>query len=196
MRGTVFLVGALVALTSPANCQVMSWQGLAPVRLGMTVNEAERALMTPLTPKDVGFSDDCWVTQRADGKDQAIYYRVQKGKIVVITVSPNPRKQQTTNVTDTRGIGIGTMESDIRQAYGEVKITFAPYFSEESEIEAAKERARLGVKLSQPLPSPEYWVEAESPNHERAIIFTTQDSKVIALRTGFKPAVRDPEDCN
>src|SRR5258708_892761 len=84
MRGIILLVGALVSLTDPANCQVLSWQGVGPVRLGMTADEAQRALMTPVTPKDVGASDDCWVTQRADGKDQAIYYQVRKGKIVVI----------------------------------------------------------------------------------------------------------------
>jgi hypothetical protein len=174
----------------------MSWQGLRPVRLGMTVDEAQRALMAPLEPKDIAFSDECWVTQRADGKDQAIYYRVQNGKINVITVWLVRRTELRTDITDTHGIGIGGTEADILSAYGQAKKTFAPYFSEGSEIEAAKERARLGVKLSEPLPAPEYWVEAESPNHERAIIFTTQDRKITGLRTGFKPAVRDAEDCN
>src|SRR5258708_7464475 len=165
MREIILLVGSLVALTGPADCQVLSWQGGGPVRLGMTVEEAQRALMTPLTPMDFPFSDECWITKRADGKDQAISYEVRKGKIVVISVSPNSRKQEITNVTDTRGVGIGAMESDIGRAYGQVKITFAPYFSEESEIEAAKERARLGVKNSEPVPSPQYWVEVESPDH-------------------------------
>jgi hypothetical protein len=196
MRGMFMVVGALAALSGPANCQILSWQGLGPVRLGMTVDEAERALMTSLAPRDVDESSDCWITQRMDGKDRAIYYQVRKDKIVVISARPNPRKQQSTAVTDTRGIGIGATESDIRRAYGEVKTTFAPYFSEESEIEAAKERARLGVKQSEPVPSPEYQVEVESPNHERAIIFTTQDTKIIGLSTGFKPAVTDLEDCN
>ncbi|MGA7806508.1 hypothetical protein [Bradyrhizobium sp.] len=162
----------------------------------MTVEEAQRALMTPLKPLDIPFSEECWMTQRADGKDPAISYEVQKGKIVVIYVVPNPRKQETTNVTDTRGIGIGAMESDIRRAYGQVKIAFAPYFSKESEIEAAKVRARLGVKSSEPVPSPQYTVEVESPDHQRAIIFTTQDSKVIDLATGFKPAVGEMEACS
>lgn len=166
------------------------------MKLGMTVEEAQRALSAPLQPKDAASSDECWVTQRADGKDDAIYYRLQNGKISVITVWLNPRQQQSTAAADTRGIGIGATEADIRRAYGQVNITFAPYFSAESEIEAAKERARLGVKLSEPPPSPEYWVEVESPNHQRAIIFTTRDSKVVGLRAGFKPAVRDPEDCN
>ena len=196
MRGIIFSLAGVVALIEPANCQVLSWQGLGSVRLGMTVDEAEHSLMTPLAPKDVGFSDECWVTQRLDGKDEAIYYQVRKGKIAVISVSPNARKPQNTNVTDTRGIGIGSMESDIRRAYGQVKITLAPYYSEESEIEAAKERARLGIKLSEPLPSPEYRIEVESPNHQRALLYTTRDSKIIGLSTGFKPAVTDPEDCN
>jgi hypothetical protein len=31
--------------------------------------------------------------------------------------------------------------------------------------------------------------EVESPNHERALILDTRDSKVLWLRTGLKPAV-------
>ena len=110
-------------------------------------------------------------------------------KIVVIQVAPDGSSQQVTNVTDTRGIGIGASEADIRRAYGDIKIRFAPGNSLEGEIEAAKERARLGIKLAEPEPSPDYWVEVESPNHERALIFDTRDSKVLWLRTGLKPAV-------
>jgi hypothetical protein len=195
MRVIILLLGALI-FASPASCQVLSWQGLGPVRLGMTIQEAERALMTSFRPRDIAFTDECWITQRADGKDDEVYYEVQNGKIVIITVAPDLTKHGTTKITDTRGLGVGATEADIRKAYGDLKARFAPYFSEESEIEAAKERARLGVKLSEPLPSPEYWIEVESPNHERAIIFNTRDSKVLWLRTGFKPAVTEMEGCS
>ena len=196
MRVVILLLGMLVFLTSPVNCQVLSWQGLGPVRLGMTIEEAERALGASFKPRSVGSTDECWITQRADGKNEEVNYEVQNGKIVVISVLPDSASHGTSKITDTRGLGVGATEADIRRAYGEVKTSFAPYFNEESEIEAAKERARLGVKLAAPLPSPEYWIEAESPNHERAIIYNTRDSKVLWLRTGFKPAVTAAEECN
>jgi hypothetical protein len=193
MRRMLFVIGAMAILATPAKSQVLSWQGLGPVRFGMTVDEAERALMAPLKPRDIGFSDDCWVTERADGKDEVISYVVEHGKIAMISLLPT--KGQTTNLTDTRGIGIGATEADIRRAYGQVKITRAPDFNEEAEIEAAKTRAELGIKMTEPEPSPEYWVEVESPDHKRAIIFNTRDSKVIWLRSGLKPVVTSSEEC-
>ena len=84
---------------------------------------------------------------------------------------------------------IGASEADIRRAYGNARIRLAPGNSPEAEIEAAQERARLGIKLAEPEPSLDYWVEVESPNHERALIFDTRDGKVLWLRTGLKPAV-------
>ena len=162
----------------------------------MTIAEAEQVLGTSFKPKDINFADECWVTQRADGKDEAVYYEIRNGKIVVITVMPDLAKDSITKIADTRGLGVGATEADIRKAYGTVKVGFAPGFSRESEIEAAKERRRLGVKLREPLPSPEYWVEVESPNHERAIIYNTRDRKVLWFRTGFKPEVTARESCS
>ncbi len=104
----------------------------------MTIEEAERALGSSFKPKSVGFTDECWITQRADGKGEEVNYEVQNGKIVVISVLPSSASHDTTKITDTRGLGVGATEADIRRAYGEGKISFAPYFSEESEIEAAK----------------------------------------------------------
>jgi hypothetical protein len=148
----------------------------------MTVEAAEHALMAPLKLRDIAFTDARWVTERADGKDDGLSYVVQNGKIVIISLLPI--KGQKTSLHDTRGIGIGATGADILTAYGQVKITRAPCYDEESEIEVATTRAKLDVKQSEPQPSPHYWIEVESPNHERAIIFDTQDSKVTSLMTG------------
>jgi hypothetical protein len=173
----------------------MSWQGLGPVRLGMTVKEAERALATSLSPRDTGFSNDCWFTKRSDGKDAAVLYQVKIGKIVVISVLPSRNSNLPIGITDTRGIGVGATESDIRKAYRDIKIGYAPGFSRESEIEAAQERERLGVKLSEPVPSPQFWLEVDSPNRKRALLFNVQDGKVLWFRTGFRPEVVSSEEC-
>lgn len=188
-----FVMGVTVAavFSTPAHAQVVSFQGVGPVRLGMTISAAERALMVPLLPKDSVSSENCWITQRSDGKDAWLSYVVQKGKIVMIDIAS--RDAQGASLTDTRGIGIGGTEADIRRAYPQVQIARAPYYDEESEIEAAKTRAKLGVKA--PEQSPHYWAQVDSPNHERAIIFDTQDGRITTIKTGFKPVVTDPEVC-
>jgi hypothetical protein len=200
MRVIIPALAALVLLGRPASSETLSWQGLGLVRLGMTFEEAQRG--TPLTPKEAWSSDECWVTQRADRKDKSVYYEVRNGKITAISVGSELTNGATTNITDTRGLGVGATEADIRRAYGDVsgafgdvKIRYAPGYSKESEISAAAERARLGIKRSEPEPSPEYWLEVDSPNHERTIIFNTQDSKVLWFRTGLKPWVTELE-CN
>jgi hypothetical protein len=78
--------------------------------------------------------------------------------------------------------------------YKQVKKVQAPDFreSEEQLAEFAKERASHGI--TEPEPSPHYWVVAESPDHQRAIIFETQDGKVLNLRIGLKPQVMSSED--
>ena len=195
MRVTILVLGALVLLTSPASCGTLSWQGIGLVRLGMTVAEAERGLKASLAPKDAVSRDECWVTRRADGEDEPVYYEVRNGKITAITVAPDLTKVATTNIIDTRGLGVGATEADLRRAYGDLKIRYAPGYSKEAEIDAAAERARLGIKLSEPEPSPQWWVEVDSPNHERTIIYNTRDSKVLWFRTGLKPWVTETE-CN
>jgi hypothetical protein len=195
MRFQVLLASIMAMTSMAANAEVFSWQGVGPVRLGMTVAEAERALNAKLAPVAEPFSKECYVTGRADGKDEALSYVIQNAKIVVMTVFLQSYKQPNPNIVDANGIGVGSTEADIRRGYKKVKKELAPDFrqSEEALAEAAKERARHGV--TEPEPSPHYWTIAESPDHRRAIIFETQDEKVLQLRIGLKPHVMSSEDC-
>jgi hypothetical protein len=141
------------------------------------------------------FSKECYVTGRADGKEEALSYVIENAKIVVMTVFLPDDKRPNPNIVDTHGIGVGSTEADIRRGYGKVKKELAPDFreSEEDLAEDAKERARHGN--FEPEPSPHYWIIAESPDHRRAIIFDTQDEKLLYLRIGLKPHVMSSEDC-
>ena len=195
MRLTVFVIGLIAILSAPASAQVLSWQGVGSVRLGMTVAEAERALNAKLGPVALPFSEECYVTGRADGKDEALSYVVENGRIVVMTVFRPGNKQPNPNIVDANGIGVGSTESDIRRGYKLIEKVLAPYFrgSEEYRAEAAKERVKHGITI--PEPSRQYWIVAESPDHRRAIIFQTEDEKVLHMRTGLKPQVMSYEDC-
>jgi hypothetical protein len=191
----ILMVSTMAMMSMAANAQVLSWQGVGPVRLGMTVAEAERALNAKLAPVSAPFSKECYVTGRADGKDEALSYVVEDSKIVVMTVFLPDHRQPTPNIVDASGIGVGSTETDIRRGYGLVEKVLAPDFreSEEDRAAAAKERAKQGI--TRPEPSPQYWIIAESPDHQRAIIFTTRDEKVLHMRTGLKPQVMSSEDC-
>jgi hypothetical protein len=195
MRFKILMASAMAMMSMAANAQVLSWQGVGPVRLGMTVAEAERALHAKLAPVALPFSKACYVTERADGKDQALSYVIENGRIVVMTVFLRDYRPPNPNIVDANGIGVGSTESDIRRGYQEVKKELAPDFreSEEQLAEMAKERARHGI--TEPEPSPHYWIIAESPDHRRAIIFETQDEKVLHFRAGLKPQVLSSEDC-
>jgi hypothetical protein len=195
MRLTVFAIGLMAISSAPASAQVLSWQGAGPVRLGMTVAEAERALNAKLRPVDEPFSNECYVTGRADGKDEALSYVVENGRIVVMTVYLPGRRQPSPNIVDANGICVGSTGADILRGYKQVEKVLAPDFrsSEEYLAGAAKERAAHGIH--EPEPSPHYWIVAESPDHQRAIIFETQDERVLYLRTGLKPQVMFNEDC-
>ena len=181
-------------MSMAANAQVLSWQGVGPVRLGMTVAEAERALNAKLAPVALPFSQECYVTGRADGKDEALSYVIQGSKIVVMTVFLPDYKQPNPNIVDANGIGVGSTEADIRREYKLVEKVLAPDFreSEEALTELAKERAKQ--RITEPEPSPQYWIVAKSPDHQRAIIFQTRDEKVLHLRMGLKPQVMSSED--
>ena len=193
LSGLLLSIGMLAIMAVPAVAQVVSFMGAGPVQLGMTVEAAERSMGAKFAPISLPFSEDCWITRRADGKDEAISYVIQNGKIVRIDF--DPRNGQQMDLRTTVGIGIGSTEADIRRAYKDISINRAPYEDEESEIEAAKERAKLGVRLTAPEPSPHFWIRVDSPNHERGIVFVTQDSKVTSFFTGFKKPIEAMEIC-
>lgn len=75
MRLAVLVIPALAIAAVSANAQTVSWQGIGPVKLGMTAAEAEQALNTKLGPAGGPFSKDCYVTWRADGEDEVLILR-------------------------------------------------------------------------------------------------------------------------
>jgi hypothetical protein len=189
--GALLLSIAILATPAvPALAQVASFMGAGPVQLGMTVEAAERSMGAKFAPVAEPFSEACYITGRADGKDEAISYVVQNGKVVRINFAPQHGEL---TMKTTTGIGIGSTEADIRRSYKDIIITRAPYDDEESEIEAAKTRAEL--RITAPQPSPHFSVRVDSPNHERGINFDTQDSKVTRFSIGFKNALDNIENC-
>jgi hypothetical protein len=120
MQRVLILAGIMAVISTSANCEALSWQGVAPVQLGMTVKAAEQALKAKLLPRGLPYNDPrCYETWRADKKEPGIGYVIVNGKITVIEVYVNDGK--TPDVTDTHGLGIGASEDGIRRAFTELK---------------------------------------------------------------------------
>jgi hypothetical protein len=181
----LLVIGTMTMLSTSTHAQGISWDGAGPVRLGMTVEEAERALEAKLAPRDRVYLDEsCWVTSRADGKDKDVSYMIWKGKVAAIAEFPGNKGPQA-NLADAHGIGIGAAEADIGHAYPQMTKRRAPNSADDAGTDAK----------SGPGTSPEFWIEAESADHEREIIFDTRDGKVTEIMTGLKPMVADAEWC-
>jgi hypothetical protein len=195
MRLWTSAMGVMMSASIAAHAQVLSWQGVGSVRLGMTVAEAERALHAKLGPVDLPFSKECYVTGRADGRDKALSYVVVNGKIVVMTVFLPNEQAPDPNIVDDSGIGVGSTEDDIIRAYGKVQKELAPDFRDSKEAIAASARERAKQGITRPEPSPEYWIVVEGPDHKRAIIFETRDQKVLHFEIGLKPEILSSEHC-
>ena len=178
----------------PARAEVLSFQGVGPVQLGMTVKDAERALGTKLEPRSIVYtSDECYQTSRADKKDPGIGYVIESGKISVINVFSSDG--QTPDVIDKHRLGIGGTEDDIRRAYGQVKKMLGFYDRGEPEPDPNKPQRGADTKTSATEHVPEFWIEAESPDNKRTIFSVTRAGKITSMTTGLKPMVLDPEPC-
>jgi hypothetical protein len=182
MRREPFVILAALMLLMPARAaEVLSWQGVGPVQLGMTVKEAERALGKKLAPRNLAYtSDACYETSRADKIDPGITYVIENGKITVISVFSSDGQRP--DVVDKNRLGIGTGEDDIPRAYGQVRKHRGFY-------------DRGEPPENDPAYVPEFWIEADGPDKKRIILFITQAGKITSMATGFKPMVLEPEHC-
>lgn len=193
----VGLFVALLAITSlSASAHEFSWQGVGPVRLGMTVAQAERALKAKLGPVSPPFARDCYVTGRTDGRDKALSYVIVNGRIVVVTVFLRDYAKPDPAIVDANGVGVGATEADVRRGYPHVRKELSPDFrgiSPEEAEEFARDRASHG--FTEPEPPPHYWMIAEGRDRKRAIVFETQDGKVLSFSVGLKPEVLLNENC-
>ncbi|TWB33621.1 hypothetical protein [Nitrospirillum pindoramense] len=155
----------------PAACQQapapLTFDGLEPVHLGMTVAQAESALGVAFRPMQQAQSEDCWLTGRGDGKDKQISYMVQKGRITRIDVFAPPGGEAT--IQTAKGIGVGATEAAVLKAYGPA-VLVQPHAYEEG-----------------------HYLRIEREG--RVLLFETADGRVTRFRAGFPPAVDYIEGC-
>ena len=123
IRTTALILGLLSTSANAAE-QILRPDGLGPVRIGMTVSQAERALGAKMKSRGARYasgSESCWYTQRADHVDPLVSYMVWFGKIVRIDISQfedGKSERSVPPVASEKGIRIGDTEEQIKSAYG------------------------------------------------------------------------------
>jgi hypothetical protein len=160
--------------------QVATMEGIGPVKIGMTVKEAEDALGAKLDPISPEFYKECWVTSRSDKKDRVIQYRVENENIAAIDVYPRAAETfplPIPAIMTEKGIGVGSTEEEIKRAYGKsAKKDRAPYFDETDK-------------------DPEYWIHVDNPDKKLGMIFDVRYGRVLSFSVGTLEAINRIEGC-
>lgn len=128
--------------------------GLGAIRLGWTVRAVERELRAKLgrlSRNSHGFSrepessETCWQWQRRDGKDPAVVYMTDRGRVVRIEVGGDTRSAS--KIVTAHGIGIGSTEAQVRAAYGDA-VTFEPHpIAERRRWAVLERRTTDGIRI-------------------------------------------------
>lgn len=163
---------ALFALPFPslASVNALGFDGLAPVRIGMTVHRVEHVLHAKLAllfPSDDS-PDGCAMASLA-GREDALSYMFENGRVTRFDVG---RENIKSAIRTVRGIGIGSSIVELRRAYGK---------RAKSSHNAYDNR----------------WLDFEikSPDAKAAIVFETEHGRVVRIRAGRLPAAEYIEDC-
>ena len=172
--GWAAMVWLCAATAAVAADQVLTFTGLQPVKIGMSVPEAEAALgykLKPLDTSDLVSTEACWLTERGDGTQHALTYMVRNSKITRIDVWEEDGQPST--VHSRAGLRIGSTESDVVGAHGKaLEISEHPHLGEE------------GRYLLLP---------ASDKRH--GLLFEIVRGKVVNLRSGELESIRLTETC-
>jgi hypothetical protein len=177
-----FLCTAVNAADTP---RTLTFTGIAPVTLNMTLAQAEVALGVKLTPRDPKMfaSDACWYSKRADGQDGYIGYMVNKDRIVRIDVAPffmrlppvDKRWQAFTPPASTEaGIHYGSTKDQVLKTYARHSVTIDPNPNggDDDQYIGIKEYGRVGI-----------------------LVFETSGNVVNDMRVGLESVVYEREPC-
>jgi hypothetical protein len=163
---------AISGIAWPAPNQIISFDGVGAVRIGMTVAAVEHALDARLDPLNtLVFSQVCWVTQRSDGVDPGLQYTFEGQQLARIDVW-RPGGVAAPSASSADGIGIDASEIDVRRVYGSAVTETADPYSDQGS-----------------------WLQVADPDRGRGMIFEVESGKVTAIRTGLTAVINAAEVC-
>jgi hypothetical protein len=170
------LLVALVA-AAPAKAaepQVLSAFGIGPVRIGMTLAEANKALGYTLeTSSDQDPTGECLIAGRhlstddSDGAGDGVSYLVIKQRIRVVTAQGAKDSQAVTP----SGVRPGDSLARLQAVYG-------PRLKRMSPIDADSDRRVV-----------------DTADHRGGVVFTIEDGVVRYIQGGGYPELRYEEEC-
>lgn len=144
----------------------LSLNSIGPIKVGMSVEEAEKAAGIKLTQP---YSKECSYV-RPEGSDYDLLFIVIDNRIARIDVREESR------ITTARGIGIGDAEEQIKSLYpGQLKVTPHKYDPR-------------GEYLT--------FVPKNSSEANYRIVFETKRNRVTSVRAGKLPEVEWVEGCS
>lgn len=159
----------------PATLTVLRMDGIGPIRVGMTVPEAEKASGVKLKPIQETMNECTFVAP--DGKIQDIIFMVFKGKIVRADTPDEGMSQKPSQVKTPEGIGVGDSMAKVKSTYqGRIKTQRHPYGQEGKDFYL--------------LVSPR-----DPKNKKYLMIFEVRDGVVKSFRSGLSGDVQAIEGC-
>lgn len=169
--GLVATLLSAVSVPSTASPRQLGFDGLSPVRVGMTVAQAEQALHAKISIQFV--NDDgpngCGIAS-VEGRDDPFSYMIENGRVTRADLGPEGVKSP---VRTASGIGLGSDISEIRHAYG---------------------------KRAKPLPNSydetEPVFEVKSADGKAAMLFETEHGHVVRIHAGRLPSAEYIEGCS
>jgi hypothetical protein len=171
-------VFAFVVLSASASAraddQILEFNGLGSILVGMTVPQAEKALgrkLKPLDKSDGVSREVCWLTERADGTEPWVTYMVQNRKIVRIDVWQDG--QGLPPVTTVSGIRIGSSEQVVSEKYG----------------------AALQSSGHPSMGASGHYATVHAPDGKHGLLFETVHGSVVNMRSGVLKALYLAETC-
>jgi hypothetical protein len=169
------LASAWASPSEAADNHLLTMWGLEPVRIGMTLKQAESALGAKLRLAKPNDSDSkaCDLADRRDGRDGNVSYMVENGRITRIDIIELDRRGGSSmRVSTETGVGIGATELAVRRAYG-----------------------RSLVVTPHPYDDTGHYLEIYGPGRKRALIFETANGRVTSFRAGRRTSVEYIELC-
>ncbi len=168
----VALLLVLAACDKAPTPNVLTMEGLGPVRFGMTASEMESALGGKFAPMDPRENTGCWYTHRTDAPEPGVLYMMSDGKLVRIDIRPL-ESGMPSNIASDKGVRIDTPEPTVRAAYG-AALTAGPH---------------------KYLPGAVYLRVADAGN-AHATVFESVNGKITTFRSGVVPQVDQVEGCS
>jgi len=177
IKPLIFLVGLFVAMflvIMPASGQSqltaaskVAIDGIGPIRVGMTVQQAEASARTRLLSEGSKL-ENCWYV-KPQGGSRDISFMVIEGQIARVDIYGNSR------ITTVRGAKIGDSEDRIKSLYpGQIRVTPHEY-------------VQGGHYLT--------FVPRDASDRQYRLVFETDGRRVKHIRAGRLPEVEYVEGC-